>query len=143
MVNSMSTNVMVLNVGEAVHFYSDVLGGEIAFVVDDKQQTSMDGTIPENAVFASVRLGTSEVMFQDRANLVEDAPMVEADSVPGGTFAMYLRVDSVDEVIARFPESTEIVKPVQMTWYGMKEIWIRDPAGYVLTIGSPEGEAPV
>ena len=69
MVNSMSTNVMVLDVGEAVRFYSDVLGGEIAFVVDDKQQTSMDGTIPENAVFASVRLGTSEVMFQDRANL--------------------------------------------------------------------------
>ena len=143
MVNSMSTNLMVLDVAEAVRFYTDVLGGEIAFVVDDQQQTAMDGTIPENPIFASIRLGTGEVMLQERSNLVDDAPMVEADSIPGGTFAMYLRVDSVDEIIARFPESTDIVKPVQLTWYGMKEIWIRDPAGYVLTIGSPEGEAPL
>ena len=142
MVNSMSTNLMVLDVAEAVRFYSEVIGGEVAFVVDDQQQTSMDGTIPDNAVFASVRMGTGEVMFQERSNLVEDAPMVEADSSPSGTFAMYMRVDAVDEVIARLPESTEILKPVQFTWYGMKEIWIRDPAGYVLTIGSPEGEAP-
>lgn len=142
MVNSMSTNLMVLDVAEAVRFYSEVIGGEVAFVVDDQQQTSMDGTIPDNAVFASVRMGTGEVMFQERSNLVEDAPMVEADSSPSGTFAMYMRVDAVDEVIARLPESTEILKPVQFTWYGMKEIWIRDPAGYVLTIGSPEGEPP-
>lgn len=133
---------MVLDVAEAVRFYSEVIGGEVAFVVDDQQQTSMDGTIPDNAVFASVRMGTGEVMFQERSNLVEDAPMVEADSSPSGTFAMYMRVDAVDEVIARLPESTEVLKPVQFTWYGMKEIWIRDPAGYVLTIGSPEGEAP-
>jgi len=133
---------MVLDVAEAVRFYSEVVGGEIAFVVDDQQHTSMDGTIPDNAVFASVRMGTGEVMFQERSNLVEDAPMVEADSSPSGTFAMYMRVDAVDDVIARLPESTEILKPVQFTWYGMKEIWIRDPAGYVLTIGSPEGEPP-
>lgn len=133
---------MVLDVAEAVRFYSEVIGGEVAFVVDDQQQTSMDGTIPDNAVFASVRMGTGEVMFQERSNLVEDAPMVEADSSPSGTFAMYMRVDAVDDVIARLPESTEVLKPVQFTWYGMKEIWIRDPAGYVLTIGSPEGEAP-
>ena len=142
MVNSMSTNLMVLDVAEAVRFYSDVIGGEIAFVVDDKQETKMDGTIPDKAVFASMKMGTGEIMFQERTNLVEDAPMVEPDSMPSGTFAMYLRVDAVDEVIARLPESTEILKPVQFTWYGMKEIWIRDPAGYVLTIGSPEGEAP-
>ena len=142
MVNSMSTNLMVLDVAEAVRFYSDVIGAEIAFVVDDEQQTTMDGSIPDNAVFASVRLGTGEMMFQERANLVDDAPMVEADSTPGGTFAIYVRVDAVDDVIARLPESTEVLKPVQFTWYGMKEIWIRDPAGYVLTIGSPEGDPP-
>ena len=142
MVNSMSTNLMVLDVAEAVRFYTDVIGGEIAFVVDDQHESTMDGTIPDNPIFASIRMGTGEIMVQERSNLVEDAPMVEADSVPSGTFAMYLRVDAVDEVIARLPESTEVLKPVQMTWYGMKEIWIRDPAGYVLTIGSPEGEAP-
>ena len=133
---------MVLDVVEAVRFYRDVIGGEIAFVVDDTHTTAMDGSIPNNAIFASVRLGTGEIMLQERSNLARDAPMVSTDSVPGGTFALYLRVDKVDDVIARLPESIDIVKPVQLTWYGMKEIWIRDPAGYVLTIGSPEGKPP-
>ncbi|NNC81090.1 MAG: hypothetical protein HKN94_13165 [Acidimicrobiales bacterium] len=143
MANSMSTNLMVIDVAEALHFYRDVIGGEIAFVVDSKQETAMDGSIPEDAAFASVRIGDSELMLQERMSLVEDAPMVTADSEPGGTFAMYFRVDDVDEVVAKLPEGTEVLKPLQMTWYGMKEIWVRDPAGYVITIGTPEGDPPV
>jgi len=142
MANSMSTNLMVIDVAEVLHFYRDVIGGEIAFVVDSKQETAMDGSIPEDAVFASVRIGDSELMLQERMSLVEDAPMVAADSEPGGTFAMYFRVDDVDAVVAKLPEGTEVLKPLQMTWYGMKEIWVRDPAGYVITIGTPEGDPP-
>ncbi|RZV43341.1 MAG: hypothetical protein EX269_13395 [Acidimicrobiales bacterium] len=143
MANSMSTNLMVIDVAEALHFYRDVIGGEIAFVVDSNQETAMDESIPEDAAFASVRIGDSELMLQERMSLVEDAPMVTADSEPGGTFAMYFRVDDVDEVVAKLPEGTEVLKPLQMTWYGMKEIWVRDPAGYVITIGTPEGDPPV
>lgn len=134
---------MVLDVAEAVMFYRDVIGGEIGFVVDANQESAMDGTIPDDAVFAMVRIGASELMLQDRMNLVDDAPMVTADSEPGGTFALYLRVPDVDAVVAKLPADTEVLKPLQMTWYGMKEIWVRDPAGYVITIGTPEGDPPV
>ena len=133
---------MVLDVAEAVTFYRDVIGGEIGFVVDANQESAMDGTIPDDAVFAMVRIGASELMLQDRMNLVDDAPMVTADSEPGGTFALYFRVPDVDAVVARLPTGTEVLKPLQMTWYGMKEIWVRDPAGYVITIGTPEGDPP-
>ncbi len=142
MANSMSTNLMVIDVAEALAFYRDVIGGEIAFVVDDNQVTTMDGSIPDNAVFASVRIGDSEMMLQERMSLAEDAPIVTADSEPGGTFALYFRVDDVDAVVARLPEATQVLKPLQQTWYGMKEIWVRDPAGYAITIGTPEGPPP-
>lgn len=142
MANSMSTNLMVIDVAEALAFYSDVIGGEIAFVVDSKQETTFDGSIPSDAVFAMVKMGETELMMQERISLAEDAPMVTPESEPGGTFALYFRVDDVDAVVAKLPEGTEVLKPLQKTWYGMKEIWVRDPAGYAITIGTPEGDPP-
>lgn len=142
MANSMSTNLMVIDVAEALHFYRDVIGGEIAFVVDADQQTSMDGSIPDHPVFASVRIGDNELMLQERMSLAEDAPIVTADSEPGGTFTLYFRVDDVDAVVAELPADAEVLKPLQKTWYGMKEIWVRDPAGYAITIGTPDGSPP-
>ncbi|MBT8241377.1 MAG: VOC family protein, partial [Acidimicrobiia bacterium] len=116
----MSTNLMVIDVAEALHFYRDVIGGEIAFVVDTDQQTTMDGTIPDNAAFASVRVGDNELMLQERLSLAADAPMVTPDSEPGGTFTLYFRVDDVDAIVSRLPKGTEVLKPLQKTWYGMK-----------------------
>jgi uncharacterized glyoxalase superfamily protein PhnB len=142
MIDSMTTNIMVLDVGRSVRFYRDVLGAEVAFVVDADQQTDMDGGIPDNAVFASVRVGAGELMMQERASLAEDGGSVTESSVPGGTFTMYFRVDDVDAAVGRLPEGTEVVKPLETTWYGMKEIWVRDPDGYVITIGTPDGPPP-
>lgn len=142
MINSMTPNLMVLDVGRSIRFYRDVIGADIAFVVDADQQTDMDGGIPPNAVFASLRVGEGEMMLQDRQSLAEDAPMVTDETEPGGSFTLYFRVHDVDEVVAKLPDGTETVKPLQTTWYGMKEIWVRDPDGYVITIGTPEGDPP-
>ena len=133
---------MVSDVAKSLAFYADGLGGSIAFTVDANQRSDMDGGIIDGAIFASVRVGTSEMMLQEKGNLVEDAPHAfSADDVPGGTFSLYFRVDDVDETLGRLGD-VEVVKPLQLTWYGMKEVWVRDPDGYVVTVGSPEGEAP-
>ena len=142
MVNSMSPNLMVTDVPASLAFYVDGLGGTIAFTVNPDQKADMDGGIIDGAIFASVRLGETEMMLQDRHNLAEDAPHAfSVDDTPGGTFSLYFRVDDVEAVLARLGD-VEIVKPLQMTWYGMHEVWVRDPDGYVITIGTPKGEAP-
>ena len=142
MVNSMSPNLMVTDIAASLAFYADGLGATIAFTVDPDKNADMDGGIIDNAIFASVRLGETEMMLQERNNLAEDAPHAfsKADT-PGGTFSLYFRVDDVESVLARLGE-VEIVKPLQMTWYGMHEVWVRDPDGYVITVGTPKGEAP-
>ena len=142
MANSMSTNLMVTDMGTSLRFYHEVLGLPIAFCVDADQQTDMSGTPVADAVFASLRAGDSELMLQERMSLAEDAPMVTETTPPAGTFTLYFRVDDVDAVADRLPEWHEVVKPLQLTWYGMKEIWVRDPDGYVVTIGMPEGDPP-
>ncbi len=142
MVNSMSPNLMVTNVAKSLAFYADGIGLEIAFTVDPEQRSDMDGGIIPNAIFASLRTGVGEMMLQDRNNMAADAPAAfSVEDTPGGTLSLYFRVDDVDAVIARLGE-IEVVKPLQLTWYGMKEIWVRDPDGYVVTIGSPDGDAP-
>ena len=142
MVNSMSANLMVTDVARSLAFYADGVGGTIAFTVDAEQNSNMDGGVIDGAIFASVRLGDSEMMLQDRANLAEDAPHAfSVDDQPGGTFSLYFRVDDVDAVLAALGD-VEVVKPIQQTWYGMREVWVRDPDGYVVTIGTPQGPPP-
>jgi uncharacterized glyoxalase superfamily protein PhnB len=139
MAKSMSTNLMVVDMVASLVFYSEVVGLDMAFTVDGEQNTDMPGEIRDGVVFASLRAGDTEIMLQERQSLAEDAPQVfDGNDKTGGSFTMYFRVDDVDAVVARLPPEAEIVKPLQQTWYGMNEIWVRDPDGYVVTIGTPE-----
>ena len=70
----MSANLMVSDVAASLAFYVDGIGGTIAFTVDANQKSDMEGGIIDGAIFASVRLGGSEMMLQEKHNLVEDAP---------------------------------------------------------------------
>ncbi len=143
MANSMSTNLMVTDMEASLRFYSEVIGLDMAFTVDADQNTEMPGVIGPGVVFASLRAGESELMLQHRSSLADDAPQAFSETdVPGGSFTMYFRVDDVDAVVAGLPQGTETVKELQRTWYGMKEIWVRDPDGYVVTVGTPEGPPP-
>ncbi len=74
--------------------------------------------------------------------MLQDSPAFDASTVPGASITLYFRVDDVDTIAARLPAETPIVKALETTWYGMREIWVRDPDGYVLTIGTPDGAPP-
>jgi len=141
-INSVIVNLMVTDMVATLRFYHETLGATITFTVDAEQNTEMPGEISDKAVFASLQAGPSEIMVQERQSLLADSPAFDSDTVPHASATLYFRVDDVDAIAARLPETTEIVKPLQTTWYGQREIWIRDPDGYVLTIGSPDGDPP-
>ena len=142
MLTSITANLMVTDMEASLRFYHEVLGAPMAFTVDGEQNTEMPGQISSDVVFASLRVGEGELMLQERENLLADSPAFGADTVPNASMTLYFRVDDVDAIAARLPDGTAVVKPLETTWYGMREIWIRDPDGYVLTIGTPHGEPP-
>ena len=142
MLNSVTTNLMVIDMVRSLRFYHEVLGAPMAFTVDGDQNTTMPGEIGDEVVFASLRIGEAELMLQERVNLLADSPAFDADTLPSASMTLYFRVDDVDAIAGRLPTDTEVLKPLQTTWYGMREIWIRDPDGYALTIGTPSGEPP-
>lgn len=142
MLNSLTVNLMVADMVTSLRFYHEVLGAALAFTVDAEQNTDMPGEISDKVVFASVRAGESELMLQERESLIADSPAFDASTFPGASASLYFRVDDVDAIAARLPADTDIVKALETTWYGMREIWVRDPDGYVLTIGTPQGPPP-
>jgi uncharacterized glyoxalase superfamily protein PhnB len=88
--------------------------------------------------FAVLQKGSVELMYQSYASADKDVPALAAVVRSGPTF-LYVEVENLDEVIAVLA-GTEVVIPVRTTFYGAREIGVRDPAGHLVTfaqMGSP------
>jgi uncharacterized glyoxalase superfamily protein PhnB len=81
--------------------------------------------------FAMLQKGNVELMYQSYASADKDVSAVSKAVRQGPTF-LYIEVDSLDETIKAI-EGVEIVMPVRTTFYGSKEIGIKDPAGHYVT----------
>jgi uncharacterized glyoxalase superfamily protein PhnB len=76
-----------------------------------------------------------EVMYQSRASVAKDVPALAAAPCAA---IVYLEVSDVDEVARRL-EGLELVVPLRQTWYGMREISVREPGGNVVGFACPVG----
>ncbi|MEL6424671.1 MAG: VOC family protein [Pseudomonadota bacterium] len=136
----MIPNLMVTDMNRSVAFYRDVLGFTVEFAVDAHQQTRFDGGYAD-AVFTTLRLGDWQMMLQTRDSMVGDIPGITAETPAHSSIALYLRDVDPSGVLDRAPEGT-VLKGPERSWYGMLEVTVRDPDGYVITVGHPEGAAP-
>jgi len=71
-----------------------------------------------------------EIMYQSFASAAKDAPATAKDIEGGRTF-LYIEVDKLDPFIAA-AKNANIVVPVRTTFYGAKEIGLKEPAGHVV-----------
>lgn len=134
-------NLMVSDVARSIAFYRDTLGFEVAMSVAADKSFSAGADIVENPVFAVVTWDTAEIMLQSVESLASELSVFTADQVPqpGGT--IYLRGYDPD-TLALALDSSIIMKPLETSWYGMKELYIRDPDGHILCLGAPDGAPP-
>jgi len=89
--------------------------------------------VPEGGKLAFVILqkGNVELMYQSFASLAKDMPALGAAARKGPSF-LYVEVDDLDPVIAAV-KGSEVYMPVRTTFYGAKEIGVKDPAGHHVT----------
>ncbi len=87
--------------------------------------------------FVSFKSGSVEVMYQTRASVMKDAPVL-AD-VPMGGSMLFIEVDDLDAVAAALGD-TEYVVPRRKTFYGAEEITVREPGGNLVTFAQFETE---
>ena len=81
--------------------------------------------------FAMLQKGNVELMYQTYASAEKDVPAVSPLVRKGPTF-LYVEVDSLDDTITAI-KGAEVVVPVRTTFYGAKEIGVKDPAGHLIT----------
>ncbi len=89
--------------------------------------------------FAMLQKGNVELMYQTYASADKDVPALARSVREGHTF-LYVEVESLDETIAAV-KGAEVVVPVRTTFYGAKEISVKDPAGHFVTFAE-FGTAP-
>ena len=89
--------------------------------------------------FAMLQKDNVELMYQTYASAEKDVPAV-SQLIRRGTTFLYVEVESLDDTIAAI-KGAEVVVPVRTTFYGAKEIGVKDPAGHLVTFAE-FGTAP-
>jgi uncharacterized glyoxalase superfamily protein PhnB len=111
---------MVEDVNRTITFYENVFGFELS------------QTVPEEGkfVWASMRSGDVEIMFQERESLNEELPVFEGTPL-GGTLTFYLRVDDLKGFYDKIKDQVTVLQELHTTFYGMNEVAVRDLNGYI------------
>jgi uncharacterized glyoxalase superfamily protein PhnB len=71
-----------------------------------------------------------EVMYQTFASAEKDAHTA-LEKIDGGRTFLYIEVDNVQTILDAM-KNANVVVPLRTTFYGAKEIGVRDPAGHVV-----------
>ena len=112
-----------------VTFWVDRFGFQV-----ENQVPGSDGKL----VFASVKQGDIEVMYQTRASVLADNPAAAAE-LNGHSATLFITVSDLDAA-ERAAKGAPVVKPRHETFYGSTEFYVRDPGGN--TIGFAQFGAP-
>jgi uncharacterized glyoxalase superfamily protein PhnB len=78
--------------------------------------------------------GGVEVMLGSTACAKDDIPAIARPASPGST-GLYVEVDALEPFLARILPG-DIASPQRETFYGTKEIVLRDPAGHVVILSA-------
>jgi len=89
--------------------------------------------VPEGdrLAFVILQQGSVEVMYQTYASVEKDMPAILPDVRKGPTF-LYIEVENLDALKPAL-ESATVYLPERTTFYGAREIGVKDPAGHFLT----------
>ncbi len=125
----------VRDVVASSRFYCELLDGE---------STSVTVKSDHADLYDRICVG-SELVLQLHAWDAEDHPnLVDADRAPPGHGVLvWFELDDFDASVARAKVlGAEIIEgPITNPRPGHRELWLRDPDGYVVVVCSPDGEA--
>jgi len=116
------TPVLVVDeVEPCLRFWTERLG-----LTAENQVPGDDGRL----VFASVKGGDVEVMYQTRASVLAERPEA-ASEIVGHSTVLFITVDDLDTIETALA-GCPVVKPRHETFYGSTELYVKEPGGNVV-----------
>lgn len=113
--------LLVEKIEPCLNFWVDRLGFTKTVEVPDGNKLA----------FVSLQKGATEVMYQTFASVEKDNAQAAKEMRKGPTF-LYVEVDDLDGVIAAL-KGVPVAMPERTTFYGAREIGVKDPAGHSVT----------
>ena len=114
--------------------YAPEIEPALKFWVDQLGFTKV-AEVPEGNKLGFVILvkGTAELMIQSNASIEKDNRAMAEFARPAA--CLYIEVSDFDDLLKRLG-SAPVVVPVRTTFYGMKEIGVREPGGNIVLFGA-------
>jgi uncharacterized glyoxalase superfamily protein PhnB len=84
--------------------------------------------------FVILMKGDAELMIQSTASMEKDIPAIAVMARPAA--CLYIEVSDFEDLLRRLG-AAPVVVPVRTTFYGMKEIGVREPGGNIVLFASP------
>ncbi len=124
---------MVADVNKAIDFYTHVLGfHHVMSVPMGSEQVLFEYSSTQPLVYALIKHGEVEIMLQEQKSLIENVPALgEAQNIRSSA-VLYFEVEDVVSLAAKLKAHCPVVRDLHDTFYGMKEIYVKDLNGYVL-----------
>ncbi len=125
-IKSISPNLVVRSVEEAMEYYSSVFGFEKGPSVP-----SPGGGLQWGMVMS----GGAQLMFQTAESIEEDLPDVPSRPV-GGSFTLFIEVENAQGLLEKVRGKANLFMDLRQTFYGKWEFGVKDPNGYYLVFAS-------
>lgn len=134
MLNKLWINLMVSDVNRTIDFYVDVLEfHHVMSVAMGSEQVLFDYTKDSQPlVYALLKHNDVEIMLQERQSLMKNVPAFSEDEDIRSSAVLYFDVYDVDGLAENLKKHCSIVRDLHDTFYGMREIYVKDPNGYIL-----------
>jgi uncharacterized glyoxalase superfamily protein PhnB len=110
----------VESIESCLRFWVDQLGFEKTVEVPEGDKLGFVILVKDNA----------EVMLQSYASAEKDVPALAKEFKRSATF-LFVEVPNLDEILPKL-KGFEVVMPERKTFYGMREISVRDPGGHIV-----------
>lgn len=120
-VNKITAVLLVEEVEPCINFWVDRLGFQKTMEVPEGNKVG----------FVILQKGNIELMYQSFDSVKKDDPN-RIDVMRKGPTFLYVEVSSIDETIAAL-KGVPVVMPLRTTFYGAKEIGVKDPGNHVIT----------
>ena len=134
MSTTLTPNLMSENVNQSVIFYRDRLGFRfLAGVLTEGDAMAGEFSADSPLQWAMLGRDGAQLMFQLRSSMAREYASFK-DAPLGASATIYIEVADLDDLLAGLGGDVETVLPDHVTFYGMREMWIRDNNGYIIVL---------
>lgn len=125
---SLTPNIMVKDVNATLDYYTNNLGFKL---IDTNP-------ISGQYEWGYIMLDNVGMMFQEEKSLKTEYKEIEPLKV-GGALTFYIRIKDINSYYNQISKKTNIIKPMNKTFYGTNEFAIMDLNGFIITFSeTPE-----